>query len=212
MIHVVDFEKTAFSTPFRGVLAPSGPQISAESGRATHSLAPGKPGWPQRPSGHCSPAPRPTPHAPRQNQRGQAVRRPLPAGYCLLPTARLPKFERGPISPTSRPLSVCHRTDDSFGKINPFLSTADSGQSDGPGFQLGRRFPGAGRVRRTRGRGTRCLSSAITSICPIPMTVPLPRCSHRAVASSGVSGPGPSGSVRLPATPCNSISACCDPE
>src|SRR5271157_5972360 len=33
MIHVVDFEKTAFSTPFRGVLPPSGPQISAESGR-----------------------------------------------------------------------------------------------------------------------------------------------------------------------------------
>jgi hypothetical protein len=32
MIHVVDFEKTAFSTPFRGVLPPSGPQIIAESG------------------------------------------------------------------------------------------------------------------------------------------------------------------------------------
>ena len=32
MIHVVDFEKTAFSTPFRGVLPPSGPQIMAESG------------------------------------------------------------------------------------------------------------------------------------------------------------------------------------
>ena len=32
MIHVVDFEKTAFSTPFRGVLAPSGLQIIAESG------------------------------------------------------------------------------------------------------------------------------------------------------------------------------------
>ena len=32
MINVVDFEKTAFSTPFRGVLAPSGLQIIAESG------------------------------------------------------------------------------------------------------------------------------------------------------------------------------------
>ena len=32
MIHVVDFEKTAFSTPFRGILAPSGLQIIAESG------------------------------------------------------------------------------------------------------------------------------------------------------------------------------------
>jgi len=32
MIHVVDFEKTAFSTPFRGVLPSSGPQIIAENG------------------------------------------------------------------------------------------------------------------------------------------------------------------------------------
>jgi len=77
MIHVVDFEKTAFSTPFRGVLAPSGPQISAESGRATHSLAPGKPGWPQRPSGHCSPAPRPTPHARTSGVRPYADLCPL---------------------------------------------------------------------------------------------------------------------------------------
>jgi hypothetical protein len=30
MIQVVDFEKTAFSTPFRGVLPPSGPLIIAE--------------------------------------------------------------------------------------------------------------------------------------------------------------------------------------
>ena len=32
MTHVVDFEKAAFSTSFRGVLPPSGPQIIAESG------------------------------------------------------------------------------------------------------------------------------------------------------------------------------------
>ena len=54
MIHVVDFEKTAFSTHFRGVLPPFGQQISAESGRATQSLAPGKRGW------LLSTSPRPT--------------------------------------------------------------------------------------------------------------------------------------------------------
>jgi len=32
MTHVVDFEKTAFSTSFRGVLPLSGPQIIAEGG------------------------------------------------------------------------------------------------------------------------------------------------------------------------------------
>jgi len=70
MIHVVDFEKTTFSTPFRGVLAPSGPQISAESGRATQSLATGKRGWSPPSPGHCSPAPRPTPHTPRRQTSG----------------------------------------------------------------------------------------------------------------------------------------------
>src|SRR5208337_46296 len=32
MVHVVDFEKTAISSPFQGVLPPSGSQIIAESG------------------------------------------------------------------------------------------------------------------------------------------------------------------------------------
>ena len=32
MIHVVDFEKPPFSTPFRGILPPCGPQFDAESG------------------------------------------------------------------------------------------------------------------------------------------------------------------------------------
>ena len=44
MIHVVDFEKTAFSTPFRGVLPPSGPQIIAESGRG-HPLSGTRETW-----------------------------------------------------------------------------------------------------------------------------------------------------------------------
>jgi len=44
MIHVVDFEKTAFSTLFRGVLPPSGPQIIAESGRG-HPLSGTRETW-----------------------------------------------------------------------------------------------------------------------------------------------------------------------
>jgi len=48
-------------------------------------------------TGHCSFAPRSTPH-----QRGQAGHRPSPAGYCHPPTAELPKSERDPIS-TSGP-------------------------------------------------------------------------------------------------------------
>ena len=58
MTDVVDFEKTAFSTPFRGVLAPSGLQIIAESGIPARRdfLAPGKGGSP------LSTPSRPTPH------------------------------------------------------------------------------------------------------------------------------------------------------
>jgi hypothetical protein len=76
MIHVVDFEKTAFSTPFRGVLAPSGPQISAESGRATRSLAPGKSDWP--PMSTWPLFSRPTPHASRPTSGGRSCADPSP--------------------------------------------------------------------------------------------------------------------------------------
>ena len=83
MIHVVDFEKTAFSTPFRGVLPPFGQQISAENGRATQSLALGKPGWSptctwllfSRPTPH---APRPTLYAPRQTSGVRSCADPPP--------------------------------------------------------------------------------------------------------------------------------------
>jgi hypothetical protein len=105
MIHVVDFEKTAFSTSFRGVLAPSGPQISAESGRATHCLAPGKPGWP--PTSNWPLFSRPTPHAP---PAGSGRARTLPAGYCLPPTAELAEIERGRSRVAAPLYSVCHRT------------------------------------------------------------------------------------------------------
>src|SRR5208337_2292025 len=108
-IHVADFKKTAFSTPFRGVLAPSGPQISAESGRATPSLAPGKPGWPPMstpcPSGHYSPAPRPTPHAPRQTSGGRSYADPP---RWLLPSTdrRIVKDRTGP-DRDERPAPLC---------------------------------------------------------------------------------------------------------
>jgi hypothetical protein len=79
---------------------------------AAHFLAPGKRGW--SPLATVLPS-----HAPRRDQRGQVVRRPSPAGYCLTPTAELPRILRGPITPTGPPLLVCHRMDDSRGKINP---------------------------------------------------------------------------------------------
>src|SRR5208337_1781159 len=73
---------------------------------ATHPTCwrPGKRGLPatfpwhlfSRPTPH---APRPTPHAAgRRDQRGQAMSRPFPAGYCLMPTPELGKSERSPIS------------------------------------------------------------------------------------------------------------------
>src|SRR5208337_3606179 len=98
MIHVIDFEKTAFSTLFRGVLPPFGQQISDESGRATQSLAPGKPGWPptptrplfSRPMPHAS---RSTSHAPpAESGRAQTLPR------WLLPSTdiRIGKDRTGP--------------------------------------------------------------------------------------------------------------------
>ena len=63
--------------------------------------------WPlfSRLTPHAS---RPTPPTP--DQRGQVVRRPSPAGYCLPPTAELAKTERGPIATSGPPISVCHQT------------------------------------------------------------------------------------------------------
>jgi len=101
MIHVVDFEKTAFSTLFRGVLPPFGPQISAESGRATQSLAPGKPGWPptptrplfSRPTPHAS---RSTPHASRPTNGDQVLRGPSPRWLLPSTDRRIDKDRTGP--------------------------------------------------------------------------------------------------------------------
>src|SRR5271157_2675060 len=90
MTHVVDFEKTAFSTSFRGVLPPSGPQIIDESGMGYPLLG-------TRETWVVSTVPCPlfsrlTPHASRSttpDQRGHVVRRLFPAGYCHSPTGRV---------------------------------------------------------------------------------------------------------------------------
>ena len=93
--------KSPFQTLF-GAFYPHpahNPALRAEG--ATHVLAPGQRG--------CStvslatvlppPAPRLPPHAAvRRDQRGQAMSRPFPAGYCLMPTPELGKSERSPIS------------------------------------------------------------------------------------------------------------------
>ena len=117
-------------SPFRPLFRPFCPHIGNKSalraegasGRATHFLARGKRGWPQRPPGHCSPAPRSTPHAPRRlNRRGQVVRRSSPAGYCPTPTTEMPKTERGPISTSGPSIKYVTEPGDSCGQINPFL-------------------------------------------------------------------------------------------
>ena len=75
--------------------------------------------------GHYPLASRPTPHvALRWGQRGQVVRRPSPTGYCLTPTADLPKTERDPISTNGH--SIIHYVTEpgnSCGKIKPFFPT-----------------------------------------------------------------------------------------
>ncbi len=63
MSHVADSPQAAISSPFQGVLPPSGPQISAKSGSGGPLLG-AREMW-VVPSGHCSPVSRPTLPAPR---------------------------------------------------------------------------------------------------------------------------------------------------
>jgi len=120
MIHVVDFEKTALSTPFRGVLAPSGPQISAESGRATRSLAPGKPGWP--PMTTWPLFSRPTPRAPHPTSGVRSCAD--PPRWLLPDTNRRFVKDRTGSNLDERPLYIQYVTEpgDSCGEIDPFFS------------------------------------------------------------------------------------------
>src|SRR5208337_3094992 len=120
MIHVVDFEKTAFSTPFRGVLPPFGQQISAESGRATQSLAPGKPGWP--PTSTWPLFSRPTPHDARTSGiRPGTDLPPLATAIHRQPNWQRPNGARS----RDRPFSIQYVTDpgDRFGQIKLLLPT-----------------------------------------------------------------------------------------
>ena len=67
----------------------------------------------------------PPPHAAvRRDQRGQAMSRPFPAGYCLMPTPELGKSERSPISMIGLSLFwYGTKPGDSYGKKSPILPT-----------------------------------------------------------------------------------------
>src|SRR5271157_2962638 len=62
-------------------------------------------------------------HAPRRDQRGQVVRRPSPAGYCLTPTAELEKNERARSRRAGRLFQYVTEPGNFCGKINPSLPT-----------------------------------------------------------------------------------------
>ena len=103
-------QKPPFRAHFRAFYPhPAHKSALERKGRPT-SWHPGNVGGPPSPwplfsrlTPHA-PAPRSTLHVPRRDQRGQVVRRPSPAGYCLTPTAELPRIQRGPITPTGPPI------------------------------------------------------------------------------------------------------------
>ena len=109
MTYVAYSSKSRHFDPFSGRFTPIRPQTTTpmRKGPPT-SWHPGNLVGPQRPSGHCSPAPlSPMPHArPAQ----EVVRRHFPAGYCLTPTADLSKSKRGSIATSTPSISVCHQT------------------------------------------------------------------------------------------------------
>jgi hypothetical protein len=118
MIHVVVFEKTAFSTPFRGVLPPSGPQISAESGSG-HPLSRTRENWlaPNVPRATVLPphASRPTPYAPRltlHDARTSGVRSCVDPSPLATACYRPPNWQRpnGARSRRAVPFLVWQRT------------------------------------------------------------------------------------------------------
>src|SRR5208282_4310877 len=57
-----------------------------------------------------------------QDQRGQVVRRPSPAGYCLPPTAQLPKIERARSRRAAPLFQYVIEPGDFYGQNNLFLS------------------------------------------------------------------------------------------
>ena len=100
--------KSPFSSPFRGVLPPSGPPIRAASGRATHFLAPGQRGCSTVPLATVLPPP--APHRRPWTPAGSSYEPTLPRW--LLPDAdtRIGK-EPTESDRDDRPLSlVWHQT------------------------------------------------------------------------------------------------------
>jgi len=107
-------QKPPFRPFFGAFYPPFGQQISAESGRATQSLAPGKPGWP--PTSTWPLFSRPTPY-----QRGQVVRRPSPTGYLPDTANRIGKDRTGPdLDERSVHIQYVTEPGNLFGQINLF--------------------------------------------------------------------------------------------
>src|SRR5271165_4837518 len=88
---------------------------------AAHFLAPGKRGWSPLATVLPSHAPRSASHAVTSGVRSCAD--PSPAGYCLTPTAELPRILRGPITPTGPPL-YSMSPDGRFLRINQSVLSA----------------------------------------------------------------------------------------
>ncbi len=110
------------SSPFRGVLPPSGPPIRAASGRATHFLAPGQRGCSTVPLATVLPPP--APHRRPSAPAGSSYEPTLPRW--LLPDAdtRIGKEPTGP-DLDERPLYIKYVTEpgDFYGQNNLFPST-----------------------------------------------------------------------------------------
>ncbi len=83
-------QKTAFSTPFRGVLPHPAAKSALRAEGATHSLAAKKPGWPQRSPGQCSSSPR----RPDHGVRSCADSSPLATAIHRLPDWQRPNGAR----------------------------------------------------------------------------------------------------------------------
>ncbi len=127
MIHVVDFEKTAFSTSFRGVLPPSGPQISAEGGMG-YPLLGARETWVVS-TVHRPLFSRPTPHASRLSSGVRSCAGPSPLATDT--NRRFVKERTGP-DRDEQPLCIEYDTepDDPFGQIKIFLPARRSSTVD----------------------------------------------------------------------------------
>ncbi len=155
MIHVVDFEKTAFSTSFRGVLPPSGPQISAEGGMG-YPLLGARETWVVS-TVHRPLFSRPTPHASRLSSGVRSCAGPSPLATDT--NRRFVKERTGP-DRDEQPLCIEYDTepDDPFGQIKIFLPARRRSTVD--------RSLAAGGAQRQWVRA--CLLSALDrSPCPL---------------------------------------------